>query len=604
MSPPRTFQVIRDIPLPRAAVWHVLSHTERLNRQIGLSPVTYGDLQTDESGFYRMATSKTAGINLKWREYPFQWDIETRHSVVRVYDQGPIERFEGGIELEDGEVNHTKLRVFSHISARGAIGHLLVPKIANQFLDKTLKFCDEIFKDNPNPRPVAPAPRRKDVNEVLLEQLTDDIIRRGVMPRIAYILRDHLLNAGEDEVADLRPFEWASQVGIDRQDALKACLHGVKSGLFNLKWAMMCPNCRVSKNEATTLQKLESTVHCDLCGVTYDLNFDRYVELKFSIHPAVRNVSSGIYCIGGPFEARHILVQRRIEGFTSEEIRIPATGEELRLRVLRSNYSLDLVDGVPESSRLVVTKNGWSDGKSYIKNTAFPLTGHVTINNSMGEPIVVVVEKTVWDDMAASAAQVTALQEFRDMFSSEVLRPDRQVAVENSALFFSDLSNSTALYERIGDAPAFGRVGSHFDFLSEHIAANNGAVVKTMGDAVMAIFYKPEDAMQAALQIQRHFPYFRQTMSEVDEVDIKIGLHFGPVLAVNSNDRLDYFGRAVNIAARVVGYAEGGEIIMTSCIAEKDAVIDAVIAHAPKVTHFRSHLRGMQDEFDLYRICQ
>ena len=61
-------------------------------------------------------------------------------------------------------------------------------------------------------------------------------------------------------------------------------------------------------------------------------------------------------------------------------------------------------------------------------------------------PLAIVLEKREWDDKAVTAARVTAMQEFCDLFSSEVLAPGRQVAVESVTLFFSDLSNSTALY--------------------------------------------------------------------------------------------------------------------------------------------------------------
>lgn len=607
MALPRRYQVWKEVALPRAAVWNVLSHTERLNRRVGLSPVSYGDLQIESSGFFRPARAKVAGFDLRWREYPFEWEIEHRHTVVRVYEKGPIERFEGGIELEDAGLNRTKICVFADISARGASGAAVVPILARQFLGQTLRFCDDVFNGQTNPQPRAPQPARRDVNGPLLERLTLELGSRAVPVRYATALQTFLREAGDDEVTDLRPYEWADHAKIERHEALRTCLHAVKCGLLNLRWTAMCPNCRVAKTETSSLKTLGDNVHCDLCGVFYDLNFDRYVELRFAVHPAVRKATHDVYCIAGPFRTRHILKQQKIGAYESAVLPIPRANTELRVRVLRSNHRLNLVenrdaDAVCEPPTLVLRPEGWSDGQKPLNSAASVAGGAFRLENKTREAVVVVLEKTQWDEQAVSAAQVTALQEFRDLFSSEILRPGRQIAVENLVLFFSDLSNSTALYERIGDAPAFGRVGRHFDFLSEHIRECGGAVVKTMGDAVMAVFYRKEEAARAAMRVQTEFPAFRAAMSDLENVDIKIGLHFGPALAVNSNERLDYFGRTVNIAARIVSLSEGGEIMLTQELWNDEATREAVCAASPHVSKFRANLRGMDEHFDLVRV--
>jgi class 3 adenylate cyclase len=431
------------------------------------------------------------------------------------------------------------------------------------------------------------------VDEVLLQRLLNDLKKRPVAPEYADALAELLLLGGDDEVGALRPYEWAHTVGLDGHEALRTCLHSVKTGLLNLRWAMMCPNCRVSKAESGGLASLESQVHCDLCGVNYDLNFDRYVELKFAVHPAVRRANSDIYCIGGPFRAPHILMQKRIEAGESETFPILDNQQALRLRVLRINQSVQVNASAPMQTRLCFDGQKWSSPSA---------RGPFVVENSGKEAIFVALEKVEWDNLAATAARVTTLQEFRDLFSSEVLRPGQQVAVENVTLFFSDLSNSTALYEDIGDASAFNRVGSHFDFLTEHIALNNGAVVKTMGDAVMAVFNSPADAVRAALEIQTNFRTFQNLFLSDSQIDIKIGLHHGPALVVNSNDRLDYFGRTVNIAARVAASSGKGNFVMTGQIWEFSAVQRYLIESQADLSRFETELRGVSEKFALVRV--
>ncbi len=597
-SPPmssasRHFEIVKEINLPRALVWQVLSQTDRLNRHIGLSPVQYDGLTSDSSGFYRAARGSVAGIALSWREYPFQWENQERYSVVRIYDKGPIDRFEGGLRLEDSGTGKTTLNLFSDISGRGVAGRALVPLIARQFMQKTIRFCENNLVPDAILPARGPAPGRAHVDENLLARLIIQLKERPVQASYADALAHHLRTAGDDETAALRPFEWARGAGLDDHEALRTCLHGVKAGILNMRWAMMCPNCRVSKAESSTLSAVEGQVHCDLCGVGYDLNFDRYVELKFAVHPAVRRAEGAVFCIGGPFQSPHVLMQKRIEAGETTLFPLLSARQTLRLRILKHNKSVEVTPDAPSQSRLVWNGKQWS-----VPNARGPFS----VENCSDQTIFVALEKTEWDDSAVTAARVTMLQEFRDLFSSEVLSPGRQVAVENVTLFFSDLSNSTALYESIGDAPAFGRVGKHFDFLTEHIAANRGAVVKTMGDAVMAVFYAPDDAVRAALQIQQQFHEFRDTLSDGGSVDLKIGLHHGPALVINSNDRLDYFGRTVNIAARVAASSRRGDFVLTGQLWEYSEVQRILIESRANLSRFEANLRGVEQTFALVRV--
>lgn len=120
--------------------------------------------------------------------------------------------------------------------------------------------------------------------------------------------------------------------------------------------------------------------------------------------------------------------------------------------------------------------------------------------NAGAQQRLLLVEQASWTAENASAALVTSLQEFRDLFSTEVLAPGLSLGIRNLAILFTDLKGSTAMYERIGDAPAFARVRDHFAVLTEAISAHEGALVKTIGDAVMAVFCSPAQAVAAACQ--------------------------------------------------------------------------------------------------------
>jgi len=170
------------------------------------------------------------------------------------------------------------------------------------------------------------------------------------------------------------------------------------------------------------------------------------------------------------------------------------------------------------------------------------------------------------------------------------------------AVLFTDLRGSTRLYREIGDAVAFGHVMNHFDVLREAIAAAGGALVKTIGDAVMAVFLRPVSAMRAMLRAQQLLaspPEGKQPLR------LKVGIHYGPCIAVTLNDRLDYFGSTVNIAARLEGLSSGMDVVISDAVRTDPEVADLLTQpdNDLVVEPFESTLKGFEQErFELWRV--
>jgi adenylate cyclase len=211
-------------------------------------------------------------------------------------------------------------------------------------------------------------------------------------------------------------------------------------------------------------------------------------------------------------------------------------------------------------------------------------------------------ENKAWSDTAATAAIVSTFQEFRDLFSSEVLAPGLLLGIQRQAFLFTDIAGSTAMYQALGQARAFRLVQDHFGILREVVARHEGAVVKTIGDAVMATFHAPEDAVAAAIEMQRRL----QQLEVAPPVDtrrlLKVGVHLGPCVAVTMNERLDYFGTTVNTAARVEHECTGGEVIITGDV-HADPEVRRVLAESGlEVATSQVQLRGIRDPVPLYRL--
>jgi class 3 adenylate cyclase len=127
-------------------------------------------------------------------------------------------------------------------------------------------------------------------------------------------------------------------------------------------------------------------------------------------------------------------------------------------------------------------------------------------------------------------------------------------------------------------------------------------VVKTIGDAVMATFPTPDRAMAAALRMREAMRALNETRGSEDML-LKIGIHEGPCLAVTLNERQDYFGQTVNIAARVQGLADSRAIFTTTPVVEHPETAAILAAKGLKPLSQQRSLRGISADMAVYEIA-
>ena len=153
----------------------------------------------------------------------------------------------------------------------------------------------------------------------------------------------------------------------------------------------------------------------------------------------------------------------------------------------------------------------------------------------------------------------------------------------------------------MGDLAAFDLVRAHFRVLQEIVAAEAGAVVKTIGDAVMATFTTPDRAVSAALRMREAMRGLNAERGREDLL-LKIGIHEGPCLAVTLNDRPDYFGQTVNVASRVQHLAVSDAIFATGSVID-DAHANSILTQkgVARVAQ-AAPLRGIEMEVPVYEL--
>jgi class 3 adenylate cyclase len=195
--------------------------------------------------------------------------------------------------------------------------------------------------------------------------------------------------------------------------------------------------------------------------------------------------------------------------------------------------------------------------------------------------------------------RVLTNQTFRSLFKAETLEVGTGLQLKNLTVLFTDLQASTAMYERVGDLNALGIVRRHFEVLESVVTRNRGAVVKTIGDAVMAVFPEQENAVAASTEM---IDTVRRAVAHGEDLVLKIGIHSGPCVAIQSNNQVDYFGRTVNIAARVQSLASGGEIVCSEDVWQAAGVQALISARGLAVRKETAGLKGILDRFPVRRI--
>jgi class 3 adenylate cyclase len=581
-------------------LWPLLSDTGRIDRAIGIPAFERSTLQPDLSF---AVSSHYLGFPVAWNEYPYQWVFEQWYQVERAFQPPvPVRRLMTRTTLSALPDRRTHLDVIVQFEPRGLLGRTLAPLYIGQKLLRDLLRAYRSFAALAITATQAlPPPLRAPlVDSDRLQLATDHLRQLGQPPALIAQLAAHVRRADDPDVIRMRPFALADAWGQPRLELLRLFLYATRAGLLDMEWDVLCPNCRGPSVRTATLQDLSTDAHCSSCNIRYDINFDESVELRFTVSPSIRATTDLAYCIGGPANTRHIVSQIWLPPHGTKQLHMRLDPGEYRLRT-RQLAPIALVSVAPghlaDSASVQLDAAQLHVGQAHL--AAGPVT--LSLENTSAESLLLVLEQTAWSAQAASAALVTSMAEFRQLFSSQVLAPGLGVAIRNLTFLFSDLKGSTALYDMIGDSPAYARVRDHFAIMQATIAGWRGALVKTIGDAVMAVFSSAEDALEASIAIQHEF-----TRGQIARGDpplcVKLGLHRGPCIAVNANELLDYFGSTVNIAARVQNESIGGDIVVTPEVLSDPGVRRVLAREAPVAETFERELKGFAQTFTLTRL--
>ena len=577
-----------DFDAPISEVWRVVSDTDMIDGAAGMPAIDYRDEPQPDGTSRRFASYKMHGFTFAYEELPFTWIHEQRYSVRRVYSKGAFKTFVHTCEVipkdpDRPEAGCTVRTTFEWEKARGFLGLFAASGTRNNGLIPYTKLFNEVaerLKNRPAnskqhsvilKRPVEVDREDKQSEPANRDSVTQFIKRTRLLfeSPLADRLEEAILTLPAEKLRRMQPYAFARRWSADRQKTLNQFLAATRAGLLKMRWDIICPHCRGDKMNLSTLGEVKETAFCPSCNIDFDVDLDRSLEAVFMPHPQVREVPDAQYCLGGPGTTPHIVYQHQLAPGTEHSFTFRLAAGRYRVRATgeKAYRWIEVSDGAPVGDITFTIRDEAIDGEDATAVESAPIS--LKFINASSRSAVVVVESVEWARDALSAGELVADQRFRDLFSSEVLAPGISLAVEDSTILFTDVVGSTAMYNNLGDAKAFSLVRTHFEVLHEIVERHRGAIVKTIGDAIMAVFTKPDYALRAADELHKRVDEYVRQHGHDEGVQLKVGLHAGPCIAVTLNERLDYFGTTVNLAARVQGLSEGGDIMATRLLADR-----------------------------------
>ena len=469
-----------------------------------------------------------------------------------------------------------------------------------------------------------------------------DALRKSAKPKPVSAIEKLIQDAPDRELCRINALAFAVKHALDEEDVIGAFLHGARLGIFDMSWNILCPACGGVLHSGATLKAVKQAEYrCVLCAAGCEPTLDEIVEVTFTISPRIRRIAAH-----DPETLSWIEYYRQI--FWSSGVDLPddealgqwvkettldtlvlAAGEKAVLSlqlpeqgsklygpfrrpeglvivfdpVLHMSQYIE-VKGEParesQSVSFVMTRDHSPETSVQMQPGPLKLTLENRSNKRTLPGIWVVSEKIhaliTKRRPVLSAKRLLTNQTFRDIYRTDTLDVDQRLKITSLSFLFTDLKGSTELYERVGDLAAYDLVRAHFRILNKIVAEERGAVVKTIGDAVMATFPTPDRAMAAALKM-------REALKDLkDELLLKIGIHEGPCLAVSLNDRQDYFGRTVNIASHVQGLATSRSIFATRRVVADSEASKLLQAKGITATAEKRSLRGIAKQVEIFEI--
>jgi len=564
----------------RKVLWTYFSNTSKLNHALGL-----GKKNIKEVNGKILVQETINGLRQEWIEEPWSWVENQEILIHRKYNHGFARFFRVIYKfLATENPNETQVIIYFGIIPKNILWRTLltigIGNIKKRFASLLTDIEDsgrnsaqeseqKSSKSPTNVLPLNAGLRTLELREFKpdfeerLTQIKIDLLKRNIPETTIDRLYDFIRNGDTEDLFRIRLAPLARMWNIKKREMLKAGLHATRLGLFNLSWDVVCPHCRGVRYSATALGYVKSKGNCDVCQIDFQTDSPNSLEVTFSLHRSIGQVPEVLYCVAEASKKPHIKVQQVLVSGEKTKIALSLNEANYRLRTIGKQAKETLINVSADNPACNIV---WNPSVSSPSEFLVSRDLEITLINSGPDTETFILEELRWFPEITRPKDLFGIQEFRDLFSEEHLAVDVKLDIGEQVILFTDIVGSTKFYETSGDAKAFAEVRRHFKTVCHEISESNGVLVKTVGDAVMAAFARPEDGLKAALNILKQFP---GTTNSASPLRLRISMHIGTVIAVPYNTGIDYFGRVVNFAAKLQACAESSEIALSERIYNK-----------------------------------
>lgn len=566
-----------DLKAAPEQLWPFVSDTNALNRAVGLMPIDYRHEQSEDGRLRTFGSFRLAGMTIGWEEHPFEWVEGRRLGVFREFHQGPFRWFLTTTELEPLPQGGTRLFHRVRIEPRNFLGRLVaameVGLKAKRSLEKVYRGIDRFAFNRQRDwgtDAFGEHPRLSRQQRFLLNERFQRMATNQLDSLTLKELR-HLLEDGSgQQLGRIRPMVWAGRWERDPEQVLDACLAGVQEGVLTMGWDVICPTCRISTSVKESLRAIKEHQNCEACGIDFEVDFARSVELFFRAHPEIRNADTGLYCAGGPGHSPHVVAQIQLAPgeFTELNLTLDPGTYLLRPRRLKKTTTVKVeLPTAPTLGEVSIEEQGAAEKQLSLR----PGSQLLSIRNSATIPVTVRIERVIPRSDVVTAAFAATRPRFKAWFPDEIVDANSLVTASQLSLLAASIADVDRIYSMFGDRQTLRVIDEKIQSLVAIIESNGGSLVRRNDDGLLAAFTDGTAAVKAAALGLTH----RMDASETN-LKWQFGVHRGPVLVTVFNGQQDYRGGAARVASSLATHAQPGELLLPESLAT-DLEVEQII---------------------------
>lgn len=574
-------------------LWPLLSDTNRLFKDMGQLPVQHASVSQDVLKGHKELTYEQIHKTDIWEEEPYEWEAPFHLKVRRSYKSGPYKSLFFSFDIAPHKNGSKVTFRFSGEAKNFSSSVRIKLNFSSSFkrrMHRIVNFYDSIISK-----------KQSDTFEKNWFQFNRKSKWNGIKNDLIEISNDSVLsglllttlqNSDDLDLEAIQPIKLAKNWNEPLYKVLEILFFATNLKILNLQWQVDCPSCRLTQKNIQNISEVTDSMYCSYCKKEFELDFHNSINLVFQPHPLVRKLDVKKYCKSSPALRPHVKLHQYVYPGQKRFVKVNLKPGSYKIYCEQTNSTVLAIVQENGLESATLTFNNRDTGN---QNVVLSKEPNLVIHNQTDERIFVILEDLDWKKYSVSASEVTSLQLFRNLFPNELLKNDQQFKCAEMTVMFTDLTDSSSMYSNNGDELATGQVIDHFEILRKIISEERGAIVKTIGDATMAIFQEPVNAVRAFNKAQKHF---RETQDPDYKIILKGGVHCGNGIAVTLNNRIDFFGNTINIASRLVENA-GSEQLVISSDACKNRNLELYLKNHKdeiKVKHFDVTLKGAEEK--------